>query len=270
MRRGAIALLDALGFKGIWKHHEWTPEQVIDKLQRALQKQTKFQANVSEVLEQNVGIRLPRFHFLSDTVVVVAESAEGQSEEPDDLVGWLCTYVQRFLVDMLDVEDQPCLAYRGAVTYGEFVIEPPFILGEAVDEAAEAERLAEGAFVWLCPSALDYFFEVPDDEHLTDLMPFRFPVPMKGGQNFETIVIPPFRLDPLAPCPTEQEAMAGLQSAFRMPSRKVDVQIKFQNTSAMIRAGLARYPRIRANTMRVVSRDLGPEVASKWAQTPRE
>jgi hypothetical protein len=40
------------------------------------------------------------------------------------------------------------------VAFGDFLIEEPFILGPAVDEAAEAERVPEGAFVWLCPSPL--------------------------------------------------------------------------------------------------------------------
>lgn len=43
MRRGAVAMLDILGFKGIWKRNGMTPERVIDKL-RGLAEATRLDA----------------------------------------------------------------------------------------------------------------------------------------------------------------------------------------------------------------------------------
>ena len=57
---------------------------------------------------------------------------------------------------VLALQEAPALAYRGCIAFGEFDMEEGFVIGGAVDEAAEHMEKAEGAFIWCAPSALDW------------------------------------------------------------------------------------------------------------------
>lgn len=220
MRRGAVALLDALGFKGIWKlENPWSPDHVLSMLRRAA---TTARDDQADDESDPRGVASVRLHFLSDTVVAVAEARPGATPSPLTLIEVLCMRLAEFTEGMLI--GAPPLAYRGAVAFGDFLIEEPFILGPAVDEAAEAERLAEGAFVWMCPSALK--------EVRGDFVPctLEYAVPMKGGQSFRTRVVPPiWAQSPLGLLPLKR-----LDDAFRMPAAQIGVHVKYQNTFDMI------------------------------------
>lgn len=226
MTKGAVALLDALGFKGIWQRCEpWTPDDVVAKLKDAAQRaKTEREADEAHGFTDLISLDV---HFLSDTVVLAAEAGgpAGRYTEPDHLIFYLCEKVTQFTENMLDDTQGPPIAYRGAIAYGDFMIDRPFILGPAVDEAAEAERLADGAFVWLCPTAL---------RALGDRTPppsFAYPVPMKNGGTFTTLVVPPVSDLP----PSVADAMRQLEKAFGMPNAGVHEQIKYQNTVQMVR-----------------------------------
>src|SRR5690606_26287709 len=41
------------------------------------------------------------------------------------------------------------LAFRGTIAVGPYLVEPPFLIGECVDDSAEQMEHAEGPFVWL-------------------------------------------------------------------------------------------------------------------------
>lgn len=247
MRRGAIALLDALGFKGIWKDgHPWTADDVVDKLRRAMQE-------AHAAAEQDKRVRRSSypavgFHFLSDTVVAVAE-APADDCPPSQVVNWLCASVARFTEQMLISTEPPPLAYRGAISFGDFMVDEPFILGRAVDEAAEAERLAEGAFVWLCPSALAVVNEQPGIGTL------RYHVPMKGGQHFETLLVPP-----VWGADSGEIVFRSLRRAFRLESAPLSAHIKFQNTRRMVAHARREWKKDSADT---VDRDAGRGKAGK-------
>lgn len=224
MRTGAVAFLDALGFKGIWhEENPWTAEDVVRKLQHAMRRAREAHAQDNRRLAA-MGYPLVSFHFLSDTVVVVAENSS-PTRSPGEVVDWLCAHVASFTEEMLIGEMSPPLAYRGAVTYGEFIVEDPFILGRAVDEAGEAERRAEGAFVWLCPSALDVFAK-----QRGGIGTIPWTVPMKDGPAFETAVVPPLWVGS-----SWDVVESALSKAFLRPNAPLTARTKHQNTVPMIR-----------------------------------
>jgi hypothetical protein len=64
----------------------------------------------------------------------------------------VCQAVARAL--LCGIQSQRPLAFRGAVSVGHLFVEPPFLVGPAVDEAAELCEKAEGAFVVLTERAL--------------------------------------------------------------------------------------------------------------------
>lgn len=62
---------------------------------------------------------------------------------------------------------------------GEYEVLPHFVIGPAIDEAADAHERAQGAIVWLMPSArarvAEWLHPQPTNTHLV-----RFDVPLKG------------------------------------------------------------------------------------------
>jgi len=193
MQLGALALFDALGFKGIWRRED--PRRVVDKL-RGLKEHTegdlderfggkKYREGLHR--SQTNALKQVRSVFLSDTIALttVHKSAgwvsrtvgaaearrrgitreEGRAGEA--MVRRTVGLVVPFLT--LDVtataagavvaaalRTKPFLAFRGALSFGKFDIdsEGRFLVGPAIDDAAEHHELAQGAFLWLTPAAL--------------------------------------------------------------------------------------------------------------------
>jgi hypothetical protein len=175
MRTGAIVMLDALGFKGIWKRYP-DPQVNIDKM-RALRKKAEVLTGRFEGLG-GAPIDI-RSSFVSDTIGPCAIAIAAQ---------------QTSLVIEEALKTEPSLAYRGCIAYGSFEIDYPFLLGEAVDEAAEHHERAEGALIWLAPSALALWRSqrcFPAEQF--NMAPWD--VPLKGIGPYRTLAIHPFDQD---------------------------------------------------------------------------
>jgi len=252
MRRTAVALLDALGFRGIWDRH--AAEGVLDKL-----KYLASEAN--EAVEGPLGSLDYLFdvdkqiRFLSDTVVLscavqTSQAADSRSFNPDErdhlptfsdflAVWYVCEIAARFVSAGI-AEGEPPLAYRGAIAFNEFEIRDQFMIGPAIDEAAQSERLAEAALVWLCPSAVDIVEDAKvrfTNSRLQE--PFLgltnefailsdYSVPLKAGGSFRTHV-----LNPLFRVPGSLGGWkARCLSTFA--SSDIRVQIKKQNTETFL------------------------------------
>jgi hypothetical protein len=113
--------------------------------------------------------------------------------------------------------------YRGVVTFGEAAIEENFVVGPAVDEAAEAMNAAQGALVWLTPSALGVFR--PSEPAVHPLVGYE--VPLKGGDRLPSYCVNPFE-------PTESaETIMRLRDAAAgsfTGTGSLDVAVKKNNT----------------------------------------
>ena len=159
MKEGAFALIDCLGFKGIWKRSD--PAVLVHKLQQI--EQTVHERVVSGVpaFEQlSYGPVRVRVRLLSDTVAISLQYQEQGSESPEPpqqniLLGLVCDSVIKVLD--LFIKGEPSLVLRGCVTYGAHLSEGNFIVGPAVDDAAEHLNLANGAFVWFHLSAAERY-----------------------------------------------------------------------------------------------------------------
>ena len=103
------------------------------------------------LLHQQIGMRT-RVLFLSDTLVVGVDAPQAEKLLPPDkgrLIHAACMVAQKVAMDLLDM--QPPLASRGCATFGRFDMAGNFLIGPAVDEAAELHELADGAFLWIPP-----------------------------------------------------------------------------------------------------------------------
>jgi hypothetical protein len=211
MLRGALAMFDALGFKGIWRPPDVSrPEDVVDKLKR-------MQASLDGYLHRTFGgadqpilrdpsnmLRSVHTMFLSDTVAVaVVPKTLDQVHEKlratvsEDLlaasaVAYASTLSGEVMRDALS--SSPIWAYRGCIAYGDFYMEDRFVVGEAVDEAAEHMNSADGAFVWLAPSARDAFEKHPGGfgGRCTPLARYLVPRNEDPDQAIQTFVASPF------------------------------------------------------------------------------
>lgn len=159
MREGALILADCLGFKGIWNRVD--PEQLMKKL-----KSIEGEA-LSAIATKYSGSLLSfgpiRFHLrlLSDTVVLslqYEESAFVTGAQPDErqkdlLVSVACECASA-MAELLVNSDIP-LPLRGCISFGRHLCESNFLIGPAVDQAAEYMDEPEGAFIWVLPEAAE-------------------------------------------------------------------------------------------------------------------
>jgi hypothetical protein len=153
MQEGAFVLIDCLGFKGIWKRPD--SHLLLKKFSR-LGPLIQERLHHLEIIFSGTDQLRIHNRLLSDTVAIsfqfeTRESGEYSDRDRQLLVFCACLITP--LVMQCFLEEEPPLIFRGCVTYGKHFIENNFIVGPAIDEAAEYMNSAEGAFVWLHPNA---------------------------------------------------------------------------------------------------------------------
>lgn len=208
MRTGAVAFLDILGFKGIWE--AYSPQDVLEKL-KAVEDWVKPWSAESP-FDPDVDCDI-RSVFLSDAVVLAcaAKSARGESERTRNSLhlASMLTVIRgaaAVAAKMALKDPAPQLLLRGAVAWGEFLIDPPFIVGPAVDEAAEGEGDLNAALVEALPSLLAAYDSISSMDILTGTdsviggieghLLKKVCLPHKKKPSGEGVVIPPMA-DPL-------------------------------------------------------------------------
>ncbi|MDB4958643.1 MAG: hypothetical protein JWO36_6212 [Myxococcales bacterium] len=240
MNTGAVVMLDALGFKGIWKRH---PE-VLEKL--------KLMPRIAEVtvggfmkgVPAKSGLTLhPEVSttFLSDTIVIGARM-KGATDDVHDRwaeVALAALFTASIMSIGANVKAPP-LAYRGVISFGEFEIDGPFIVGPAIDEAAELMNMAEAAIAWLTPTArviVNTAMKADPNMALGGMF-LPWAVPLKGGGTYDTFVAHPFAAPPLSG--TAEEMRDKILSSFN--NSRIEIQIKKQNTQRFLDAALKAKP----------------------------
>jgi hypothetical protein len=255
MNRGAVAIVDALGFKGIWGNVAKPSLAVLQTLKAIgaaaaidLGKAALLldRRNLSDEVAMMLKNPFVKVVQLSDTIVVAAgrrprlrkpwtrhaqawRDKFGLSVEEFEAAvdSYLRFVVARCVCSILKTAAlcTPPLIYRGVVTVGRFAIDENFLLGPAVDEAAELMDLADGPFVWLAPSA-NRLKEVITDSNgpKWSEMVFEYRVPLKDGREIPTRVLNPF----FSCSPSEKKAVRG-NILHAMDAPVVDVAVKRGN-----------------------------------------
>jgi hypothetical protein len=143
---------------------------------------------------------------------------------------------------------EPSLAYRGCISFGDFEVRDRFLVGPAVDEAAAANNLAQGAFVWLLPSAREVFglYAEPSAAHPDYVRTYSpFEVPLKGGETYDTFAVSPYILADTEAA--RDEITSRILLTF---SGGLDVQLKKQHTRRFLDVCRARWkPPIRPDAL---------------------
>ncbi len=277
MQQGAFALIDCLGFRGIWKRTDQA--HLLKKLRNIMQRiHSQVMTGLPFHLLRKTFIITPS--LLSDSVAISlryavdinADDTEEQKtkkkrvkkREKSYLVWLLCASTVKVLD--LYLEGEPSLVLRGCITYGQFehdtIKTGSFIVGPAVDDAAEFSEISQGAFVWLHPdaaalyrSAVKYqqdtikrLYDKADNPGLLEgskkslcvpLMVDSYDMPLKeeGGGPLRCAVINPFAFRE-----TKEERQAVFYAYEKaMSDNKLNVMLKRQHTQDFLkRANEAR------------------------------
>lgn len=226
MYTGAVALIDALGFRGIWGRHN--PDVVMNEMKSMkewMEKRVHEQFSSQPWMQCHVA-------FLSDTIAI----SMALNEDTKDRAALSAIYLGDVISWVLDrrLRSSVPLAYRGAIALGSYDVSPHFLIGPAIDEAASAYDLAQGAFIWLTVEARDevarWLKDQPENTHLV-----KFDVPLKGGDTFNT-----YTLSPLVQAHGPDDANLLTRTLLgTFSGRNIDVAIKRQNTARHMRACFA-------------------------------
>lgn len=230
-RLGAVAVIDALGFKGIWQKHSLS--SVLQTLRRVRTTALSWSNLRTHFGDQS----LPETYatLFSDTVAVVTlveESSEPKAAQTK-AVRHLAQTVAAVVAGAAE-NDVP-LVYRGTIAVGQCFVDPDdlIIIGEAVDEAAALMNRADGAFIWLSPNAATWVSLDEADRviEIWDRLLPRYSVPLKDGRTVATRVVNPFFH--LRGADTDMEKIELTYRRF-MESPELDVALKWQNTKAFL------------------------------------
>ena len=193
MRNGAVVIMDVLGFKGIWQRYE--AKSILQGM-RVFEKMVYAAERLTEETEGDVwdfGVQPKyRFRFMSDTLIVgcwlqgQARAGASQDVAAAASLYLLCRLTSRLLA----VATGLGFPFRGCITTGEFDMLRNFVIGPAVDEAAEWADKADGAIVWLRPCAVTlYKMFGPSRSKRHVFYPYK--VPIKNSTPIRTAVINP-------------------------------------------------------------------------------
>jgi hypothetical protein len=160
------------------------------------------------------------------------------------------------------IEDDPCLVLRGCISFGPHICDGNFIIGPAVDEAAEYMNIAEGAFVWLLPNAEAIFVKSRNDleqlcnQDWTSLQEMQrkiilmlskfmfvsfirapiaipFKMPVKNLGTLECLVVNPWIMSH-----NKLKCIDLIQKySNSMKSNRIDIKIKLRNTMEFLVKG---------------------------------
>ena len=219
LKWGAVAVVDALGFKGIWKRKP--VREVLGELRR-------LKRNVQDLEVVLPLMPLPALSVLvfSDTVAIVAQASSDSEQSRLDAICAVVVAVASLLAEGASASVP--FVYRGAIATGQCLADPDdqLLLGEAVDEAAELMNLADGSFVWLSPNT------AIASGTMVEAFLVDFPVPLKDGRRITTKVVDPFAFA------DDRRGRDVIEDGFRnvmTASSALDVRIKWQNTEALLR-----------------------------------
>ena len=264
MREGAFALVDCLGFKGIWKRGDYRSAEQLKEYQEILLEKLKMVRKEVRKLVKS-GVR-PYKHFSEPVVVgvyILSDSVAISLQYNDDLPprgrykNYLVWLICEATIKVLERyrKDKPALVLRGCITYGEHVCEGNFIVGPAVDDAAENLGAAQGAFVWLHPTAWDKYRQCIKTTEATieklknthdheesllirdlkralekPLVVDNYKMPLKIGGRLQCPV-----LNPLAFHKTEREQQKVIRECLEaMSGNQLDVWLKHQYTKEFL------------------------------------
>ena len=191
LRLGAVVLLDALGFKGIW--NRVNPRLVINQLKKLKREGLRLVGdNRSGVLLQDDTFE-HSVRCISDSIIIAVtirgSALPAYPERPVHRAMLSAALIASHLTYSA-LDGTPPLLFRGCMAAGRMNIDGDFMIGPAIDEAAGLFEQSDGPFIWMAPSALHIVDEYAETffHRIEPIYMIRYPVPMKNGTTIRTLV----------------------------------------------------------------------------------
>jgi hypothetical protein len=166
-KHGVVAILDALGTKGIWQRKD--PQAVIEtwdslvSLYQTLSKSSKISGYTRTI------------SAFSDTVIIT-----GEGDDLEKVLIEMGVDIGLFVIhSMLEG-----IYFRGGISVGDFYKSDKMIIGPAIDEAAEYYTLSDWIGVSASPSAYNILHKMGREKMLSYNMgePYvSYDIPLKSG-----------------------------------------------------------------------------------------
>jgi hypothetical protein len=186
MNLGVIVILDALGFKGIWARED--AREVLGRLKSLRRTGLKLQGkDKSGVLLNDYGFR-HRVRCMSDTIVITVIVKGSQGRRRALYRAMLSASIIAGSIMMEACRKSPQILFRGCLATGFMKEDVDFLIGPAVDEAAERFEKAHGPFLWLAPSALEITQEYAETymDRIEPNILVSYSVPLNDGSHVKT------------------------------------------------------------------------------------
>jgi hypothetical protein len=237
---GVLAFVDVLGFKGISRrgHENASVLSALSSLK------TYAEALVAAERRSYGGTMWDRLEtdvrLFSDTLVISSSMPPPALDDSDPWYERMRRYMLlRYAVLNLTklstaaIRGDVPLLYRGCVACGEFLRNDFAMVGTAVDEGGTFFEAAEGAFIFLAPSAREVYRDARPFLFNATLPYFvEYDVPLKPSGNLPTFVVNPllFRGD----ASTEALKARILGTFGRSGNLPTPVQAKHDNTKKFL------------------------------------
>ncbi len=248
-------MLDALGFKGIWERS--APEAVFENMLAVREAVMRAAASATRALAKNLTgpgklaeAPMATAQFLSDTIVIAlhfrgfgaADNERTRAIVEAAMVAYTVHMTAFAIAGSAHTENAAPLNYRGAVTWGEFLLQDNFLVGPAVDQVAELHNRSDGAFVELTNSAALRFERASSAPFPPEIKPRRlaleFSIPIKADCRTGSVQRAERRwvVNPFATCSNAGEVhdvLDGMKRAFGTDGAQVHAT-KFLNTMTFV------------------------------------
>jgi hypothetical protein len=147
MEQGAFVLVDCLGFRGIWNRID--PRDLVAKLRLLEDAATKRIVPAYGATKLSFGPVKFHLRLLSDTVALSVQYEPRPDKAATEyqknlLVSMACASASELAAVFMS-DDKVPLPLRGCISFGEHLCEGNFLIGPAVDEAADYMNEPEGA-----------------------------------------------------------------------------------------------------------------------------
>ena len=185
LEKGAVTLLDILGWKGIWQRDENAFENLknlLSSIERTLIKVKNKEVFEDDSQVTNIFSKInTKILSISDTVAIYSTGT------PKEVISFHELIIPMYLCDFL--EDG--LLIRGATSYGNFAVEENILIGPAIDEVASWHSKSNLIGVFLTPSALfsldiDTSIKYPDYINTIKKKLIKIPIHIKDFGRYET------------------------------------------------------------------------------------
>lgn len=214
---GAIAMLDVLGVKGIWRGGESVVE-IIKKWDSIVFDFKAIEASLN--IHESAKIE-PRLQFFSDTVIVTY-----LGKDPTELLSYMSLHLTYPFCHALLQK----IFFRGSISIGKFRRSDNMIIGPAIDEAAECYENYNWIGITLSPSARDIIeqnvendgnhgwyekFNVQGKNGVNDVWALNWPSHLKGVMSF---------------MPDHRESRDAIEQALSNPPEEPRIKAKYTTT----------------------------------------